>query len=209
MHLPHYFEETRTEVLHEFMRAHPFAILLTQSADGLEADHLPFVLATSPSPRLQGHIAKGNTLRARQENAEAMVIFQGPQAYISPSWYPGKQETGNAVPTWNYAVVHVRGQLRMIEDPQWLRQHLEALTNDHEAARPIPWKLEDSSADFTNRLMQGIVGIEIFITSLTGKWKLSQNRSASDRAGLIAGLEQEGQAEAQALAELMKSTERR
>lgn len=206
MYLPQHFEETRVAVLHELMSTHPFAVLITACADGLDANHLPFVLAPDPSPlgTLQAHIAKANTLRDQQLDLDALVVFQGPQAYVSPGWYPSKQETGNAVPTWNYVVVHARGPLKFIEDPDWLRKHLEKLTHAHEGARPAPWKLEDSSEGFINRLMHGIVGIEIPLTSLTGKWKLSQNRSAKDRAGVIAGLEQEDKAEALALAQFMK-----
>lgn len=206
MYLPHPFEETRIDVLHALMRTHPFAVLVTQSERGLEANHLPLVLVADVSPlgTLQGHIAKANPLRD-QAALDALVIFQGPHAYVSPSWYPSKQEGGNAVPTWNYVVLHARGPLRLIEDPEWLRQHLNDLTDAHEAARTTPWKLEDSSDDYINRLMRGIVGIEIPIASISGKWKLSQNRSASDRAGVIAGLEQEESPEALALADLMRS----
>lgn len=207
MYVPKHFEESRVDVLHELIRAHPFGALITLTAAGLEANHIPLVLDPEPTPFgvLHGHVARANPLwHEFQSEVEALVLFQGPHAYISPDWYPSKQEAGKAVPTWNYAVVHAQGPLRVVEDPVWLRSHLEALTDHHEAGRDTPWQVADAPVDFLEKLMSAVVGIEIPITRLFGKWKVSQNRSVADREGVVKGLLQEGHADAAAMAQFVR-----
>lgn len=209
MHVPKHFEETRIDVLHAFIRAHPFATLITLSADGLEANHLPLVFDSEPAPlgTLRGHVARANPVwQHYRPDVDALAVFHGPHAYISPGWYPSKRETGKVVPTWNYVVVHAHGPLRVVEDRAWLRSHLETLTAVHEVGRDTPWKITDAPADYIDTLLGAVVGIEIPIAKLVGKWKLGQNRPARDRAGAIEGLLQEGNANAAAIAELMRAT---
>lgn len=191
MYLPEPFAETRVDVLHELIRAHPLGTLVTLTPSGLDASHIPFEIEPEPSPlgTLQGHVARANPLwRELSADTEALVIFQGPDAYVSPSWYPSKRRTGRVVPTWNYAVVHAAGPLQPIEDRAWLRALVERLTGRHEAGRAAPWKVTDAPADFVERMLDAIVGIEIPLTRLIGKWKVSQNRPAEDRAGVAEAL---------------------
>lgn len=204
MYLPGHFAESRVEVLHALMRAQPFATLVTQGADGLTADHLPLQLATDGAGMglLQGHVARANPL-AQCADADVLVVFHGPQAYVSPSWYPTKQEHGRAVPTWNYVVVHARGRLRTINDPAWQRHNLETLVERHEAGFDQPWQIADAPADYIDSMMRAIVGIEIVVTALSGKWKTSQNQPAINRAGVVAGLRRQGTADALQMAELV------
>jgi transcriptional regulator len=211
MYIPSQFSETRVEVLHELIRAHPFGTVVTLTDAGLEANHVPFVLEPSPQPlgTLRGHVARANPLwREFRPEIEALVIFQGPHAYVSPGWYPTKQETGKVVPTWNYAVVHARGPLRVVEDAAWLRDQIEALTDRQEAGRDERWRVSDAPADFIDRMMGAIVGIEISVESLVGKWKVSQNRPAVDREGVIDGLTGAGTDEALAMARLVREAMR-
>ena len=206
MYLPKQFEETDVGVLHQLIRAHPFAALVTLTRNGLEANHIPFLAQAEPAPygSLQGHIARANPLwRDLESDLQALVIFQGPQTFISPSWYPSKKETAKVVPTWNYAVVHARGQLRVVDDAAWVRAHVQELTNQHEAERPVPWKVSDAPADFLEQMIAAIVGLEICISSLEGKWKVSQNRLPRDREGVIEGLKGEGTDAAAAMASLV------
>jgi transcriptional regulator len=206
MYLPKHFEETEVEVLHQLVRAHPFAALVTLTQNGLEANHIPFLVQSDPAPygTLHGHIARANPLwRDVSPNVHALVIFQGPQTFISPSWYPSKKETTKVVPTWNYAVVHARGPIRVIDDPVWVRAHVEELTNRHETVRPAPWKVTDAPADYIEKMVRMIVGLEIPIAQLVGKWKVSQNRSPRDREGVIDGLKREGTDAAAAMASLV------
>lgn len=206
MYLPKHFEETDVNVLHQLVRAHPFGALVTLTQNGLEANHIPFLVQSDPAPygTLHGHIARANPLwRDVSPNVQALVIFQGPQTFISPSWYPSKKETGKVVPTWNYAVVHARGQIRVMDDPVWVRAHVEELTNRHEAERPAPWKVTDAPADYIEKMAGAIVGLEIPIVQLVGKWKVSQNRSPRDREGVIEGLRREDSDAAAAMATLV------
>lgn len=210
MYIPQYYQEARVEVLHEYIRTHPLGALITLTAGGLDANHIPFEVDPQPSPfgTLRGHIARANPLwHDASENVETLVIFRGPSAYLSPSWYPGKRETGKVVPTWLYAVVHAHGPLRIIEDPAWLLEFVETLTNRHEAGRADPWKVSDAPADFIDALINAIVGIEIPITRLIGKWKINQHRSDRDRAGVIEGLLQEGHEAATVMAGLMRQSD--
>lgn len=207
MYLPKNFEETRVEVLHELMRAHPFAALVTHGDSGLNADHLPFMLDPEPAPygTLRGHIARANPLwQTVADGAAALVLFQGPESYITPSWYTTKQETGMVVPTWNYAVVHAQGPLRFIDDRGWLRDFVSALTDRHEAGRPTPWAVRDAPDHFIDTLAASIIGVELTIARLIGKWKVSQNRPPRDRDGVVAGLHAEGSPDALAMAELVQ-----
>lgn len=186
MYMPKHFVETRVETLHGLIRAYPFATLVTHAAAGLTANHLPFELVGDV---LHGHVARGNELM-QLNGAEVLLIFQGPDGYISPNWYPSKHETGREVPTWNYAVVHVHGRLRVIDDAVWLRRLLETLTDHHEAIQPQPWKITDAPEDHIEKSLRAIVGLEITIERIEGKFKLSQNHPARNRAGVIAGLHQ-------------------
>jgi transcriptional regulator len=208
MYLPKSFEPADAETLRQFMRAHPFGALVTMTGNGLDANHIPFVFDAEPLPygTLRGHVARANPIwRECQAGAEALVIFQGPDSFISPSWYPTKQETGAVVPTWNYIVVHAHGSVRVVEDGEWLRMHVEALTDRQEAGRDAPWAVSDAPADYIQKLVGAIVGIEIRISRLAGKWKLSQNRSERDRAGVVDGLLREGTESANTMASLVRS----
>ena len=203
MYMPSYFKETRSEALHALMRAYPFATLVTHGDAGLAANHLPFELV---GDHLHGHVARGNEL-ARADGAEVLVIFRGPEGYVSPNWYPSKHETGREVPTWNYAVIHVHGRLRVVEDHTWLRQLLERLTDRHEAGQPKPWHVSDAPADHIEKSLGGIVGLEISIDRIEGKFKLSQNHPAANRAGVVEGLRQRSSRGDAELADLMLQQE--
>lgn len=212
MYLPRHFEETDVRVLHQFIRAHPFAALVTATTAGLDANHIPFVLESEPAPNgcLRGHIARANPLwRECAPAAEALVLFQGANAFVSPSWYPSKLDTGKVVPTWNYVVVHAHGPLRFIDDAAWVRAHVETLTNQHEHERAAPWRVTDAPADFIDRLVEGLVGLEIPIARLAGKWKVSQNRSDRDREGVVDGLTAEGTKSAATMADLVRKAAER
>jgi transcriptional regulator len=199
MYLPKSFEETRSEVLHGLIRAYPFATMVVSGAEGLVANHPPFEIIGNA---LHGHVARGNEL-ARMDGSEVLVIFGGPDGYISPNWYPSKHETGREVPTWNYAVVHVHGRLHVIDDAAWLRRLLETLTDRHEATQPQPWHVADAPADHIEKSLRAIVGLEVVIERIEGKFKLSQNHPSRNRAGVIAGLRERDGAGDTELADLM------
>lgn len=205
MYLPRHFAETRSEVLHALMRAHPFATLVTQGGTSLSADHLPLHLAAAIGPlgALQGHVARANPLWQHADRTEVLTIFHGPQAYVTPSWYASKRADGKAVPTWNYVVVQARGRLRVIEDPAWLRAQLETLVESHEAGFAEPWRINDAPPDYIEKMLTAIVGIEIVISEVTGKWKVSQNQPAINRAGVVAGLREQGTDNSLQMAELV------
>lgn len=196
MYLPSHFEESRPEVLHELVRAHPLGLLVTLGPAGLQANPVPFMLDAGASgegdasaPVLRAHVARANPVwREARADVESLVVFQGPQAYISPSHYATKAQTGKVVPTWNYVVVQARGTLRAVDDAPWLHALVTRLTERHEASRAAPWAVSDAPDDYIATMLRGIVGIEIRLTSLTGKWKVSQNRSADDRDGVARGL---------------------
>ena len=191
------------------MQAHPFGVLVTMTRRGLDANHIPFLIDADPAPHgtLRGHVARANPVwQDVQLSTDALVIFQGPDSFISPSWYPSKLETAAVVPTWNYVVVHAHGHLRVIQDSVWLRAHVEALTSRHEQDRAAPWAVTDAPADYIQKMVGAIVGIEIQIARLTGKWKLSQNRSERDRAGVVDGLMGEGTESASAMAALVRDS---
>lgn len=206
MYIPQAFAESRVEQMHGLMRKFPLATLVRLGADGLAADHIPLQLSAEPLPWgcLRGHVARTNPVwRDCPPKQEVLAVFHGPNAYISPSWYASKAVTGKAVPTWNYAVVHAYGRLRVHDDPAWLLAMLESLTDRHESAFPDSWKLADAPDGFVESLLPSIVGIEITISRLEGKWKTSQNRPAPDRAGVANGLAEIGSPDSLTMAGLV------
>ncbi len=204
MYQPRHFVETREHALHGLIDAHPFATLVANAAAGMAVNHLPFV---RQGDVLRGHVARGNELAA-MDGAAVLAIFHGPQGYVSPNWYPSKHANGGReVPTWNYAVAHVHGRLRVVHDAGWLLGLLDALTDRHEASEPSPWKVADAPADHVQKLLSAIVGIEIAIERIEGKFKLSQNHPDANRAGVIGGLTRRGQGDDLALAALMQKQE--
>ncbi|AMO98576.1 putative FMN-binding domain protein [Collimonas arenae] len=208
MYIPKQFDEPRLEVLHDLIRARPLSTLVTLASSGLNANHIPLLLSPELGSfgTLHGHVARANPLWSDyQKDVEVLAIFQGPDAYITPSWYATKAETGKVVPTWNYAVAHAYGTLRIIDDTTWLRAHLTALTAHNEAAFPAPWQVSDAPHDYTEKLMGAIVGIEIVITRLSGKWKVSQNQPPQNQAGVIDGLRARGGDEFRAMAALVEA----
>lgn len=207
MYIPNHFAEPRVDVLHQLIRSRPLATLVTLSSSGLNANHIPLHLSEQPAPfgALSGHVARANPIwNDIANNVEVLAIFHGPDAYISPSWYPTKAATGKVVPTWNYAVAHAYGTLRVIDDASWLRTHLEMLTAQNEAMFAEPWRIDDAPSDFTENLIGAIVGIQIAITRLSGKWKVSQNQSAENRAGVVNGLHARGGMDAAEMAALVE-----
>ena len=204
MYLPSHFDEKRLDVLQALVRRHPFGLLVTQGTDGPIANGVPFLLDPDGAGglgTLRGHVARANPVwREAATDVPSLVVFQGPDAYVSPSWYPAKAEHGKVVPTWNYVMVQARGRLRAIDDPAWLLQLVTRLTERHEGPRSAPWAVGDAPADFVQSLLRAIVGIELELTALTGKWKVTQNRSAADRAGVVGGLQADGGEAAHALA---------
>ena len=188
MYLPAHFAITQPHELHRIVREHPLGILVTLTAEGLDANHLPFEFdpAQGPLGKLTGHVARANPLWQQCRNgADVMVIFRGAQGYISPNGYPSKHETHRLVPTWNYEAVHAHGRLTIRDDERFVRGVVARLTRHHEAQEPKPWKMGDSAPDYIDAMLRAIVGIEIAITRLEGKAKLSQNRELRDREGAI------------------------
>ncbi len=208
MYQPPHFREDRLDVQHALIRAHPFGALVSIGPDGLTANHYPFTVdaVAGPLGTLRAHMSKANTQWKSLDGAgEVLAIFQGDEGYITPSWYETKRETGKAVPTWNYALVHVYGRARAIQDRDWLARHVSELTDLHEAGREEPWAVSDAPSDFVDGLLKGIVGVEIEITRIEGKWKMSQNRPAADRAGVVEGLAAQGDERSRALAGLVEA----
>jgi len=205
MYLPKHFEETRPEILRGLIEAHPLGTLVTLTPGGLEANHIPFEFDDGPPATLTGHVARANPLWSDfLPDTEALVIFQGPGTYVSPAWYPAKAAHGRVVPTWNYTAVHAYGRIRAVEDPRWLRRFVERLTNRHEADRPGPWKVSDAPAEYVDRMLGAIVGLEITVSRLVGKWKMSQNRDAADRQGVARALRESDEASTRAMADLIE-----
>jgi transcriptional regulator len=194
MYQPPAFLEERLEILHALIRAHPLATLITAGTGGLIANLLPFTLIdTNDKGILRAHLAKANPqVDALKKGSETLVVFHGPQAYITPSWYASTREHGRVVPTWNYVVVQVRGTPRVIDDPGWLRVQVDALTSGQEDHRSEPWKTTDAPELFIEGQLRAIIGLEIPILAIEGKWKVSQNRSTADRQGVYEGLQAEG-----------------
>jgi transcriptional regulator len=188
MYQPASFREDRVEVLHALMRAHPLATLVTAGASGLIANLLP--VSFSDGAVLRAHLANGNDqLPALRQGSEVLMIFQGPQAYVTPSWYPSKAEHGRVVPTWNYAIVQVRVISRVIDDPAWLRAQLEELTASQKSGRDKPWQVSDAPPPYIEKALCAITGFEVAVQAIDGKWKVSQNRSDLDRLGVANGLQ--------------------
>ena len=206
MYLPPAFREDRLDIQHAFIRANSFGTLVTMGADGLTANHIPFVIDTDASSHgtLRGHLSRANPQwQSLDASQDALVIFQGPESYITPSWYATKAETGKVVPTWNFTAVHVWGRPRVIEDTDWLARQIDGLTAMHESGRARPWSVSDAPADFVVAQMKGIVGIEIEIVRIEGKWKVSQNRPQADRDGVVRGLSAAGDENSRAMAQLV------
>jgi len=206
MYLPPHFEESRVEILHDLMRAFPLATVVTLSTDGLNANHIPLLLSCGPGPfgTLRGHIARANPmLDDLVPNLEALAVFHGPDRYITPSWYPTKKEHGKVVPTWNYAVVHAYGALRVVDDADWVRNLVETLTTQQEAPFSEPWSVSDAPQEFVHQRLGAIVGIEMVITKLKGKWKVSQNQPVQNQTGVVQGLKGLGEDSASEMAYLV------
>ncbi|HET9977652.1 MAG TPA: FMN-binding negative transcriptional regulator [Burkholderiaceae bacterium] len=186
MYLPKHFEQNDRAALVALMRERPLATLVIAAPGGPTADLIPLEFDDAGNT-LRGHVARANPLW-RHAGAQALAVFTGPEAYISPGWYASKREHGKVVPTWNYTMVQARGVLRAVDDAPWLRALVGRLTDQHEARQAAPWKVDDAPADFVQQTLRAIVGIEIALDALVGKWKVSQNRSAADRAGTAQGL---------------------
>ncbi|CAM2144687.1 transcriptional regulator [Pararobbsia alpina] len=195
MYLPEAFEESKPDALHALIRANPLGAVIIHTEDGLDANHLPFLLDIDEHGKavLRGHVARKNAFATLSTaGTDTLVIFEGPSAYISPNWYPSKQTTHEVVPTYNYAVVHVHGKLTPIDDPRWVRGLVARLTQRMESTQPKPWKMGDAPSDYLDQMIEKIVGIEITVDRMIGKWKMSQNRTAEDRAGVVQGLASTG-----------------
>jgi transcriptional regulator len=195
LYVPEHFRETRIEVLRAFVERHSFGTLVAVTPEGITANHIPMqLLSGSDGPGLlRGHIARANPLwRLLEPGASVLAVFIGPDHYVSPSWYPSKHEHGEAVPTWNYATVHVKGHIRFIDDPGWLRTLVESLTDEHERQSVNRWRITDAPADYIAAMLRAIVGFEIQVSAIEGKFKGSQNRSAADRAGVAEALRAAG-----------------
>ncbi len=206
MYQPPAFKEDRVDVLHGLIGAHPFATLVCLVDGTLTANHIPLMLHAELGEKgtLRGHVARANPIwKDYDAGVDVIAVFQGVQHYITPSWYPTKKEHEKVVPTWNYAVVHAHGPMRVFKEADWLRAQVESLTDQQEAGRDESWAVTDAPADFVNRQLRGIVGIEIPIVRLEGKWKLSQNRGEEDRHGVIDGLDKENAADARQMAKII------
>jgi transcriptional regulator len=206
MYIPPYHAENEPATLQGLIDDYPLGSWVTLSAGALTANHIPFVLDRSRGEfgTLRGHVSRANNVwQQLSAEPESLVIFQGPQSYITPSWYPSKQLDGRVVPTWDYAVVHAHGRPRAIEDPRWIAQLLSDLTDRNEAKQPLPWQVADAPADFIAKLARAVVGIEIPLSRLVGRWKLSQDETMPDRLGTVAGLAAAGDANSAALARLV------
>ena len=205
MYLPEHFAETDAAALQRLIADHPLGMLVTHGSDGLDADHLPFEFdpAAGACGVLSAHIARANPLWQRcPSGTSVLVVFRGADGYVSPSWYPSKHETHRQVPTWNYTVVHVHGTLTVRDDERFVRGVVARLTRRHEAGEPVPWKMGDSAPDYIDSMLRNIVGIEVAVTRLVGKAKLSQNKDARDRLGAAEALQARGH---DALAQAMRA----
>jgi transcriptional regulator len=205
MYQPPHFREDRVEVQHALIRAHPLGLLITAGPGGLMANPIPFLIDPGASERgtLRCHLARANAQwRELTAVEECLVVFQGPQDYVTPSWYATKRETGKVVPTWNYATVHAWGRPQVIDDEAWLRRQIEDLTRSREHVRAAPWTVDDAPLEFVSAQLKGIIGVEIPIVRIEGKWKMSQNRPEADRIGVVAGYREQGETAA-AIADLV------
>ncbi len=207
MYIPKQHEETRVEVMHALIASQPLGTWTVLGQGELITNHLPFQIDPHSGPlgTLRGHIARANPVwQAPPTHVLSSVAFHGPQAYISPSWYPSKEEHGRAVPTWNYVVVHAAGTPRFIEDRDWLIDQVSKLTDAHESNRLPPWSVADAPADYIDKMLAAIIGVEIPIERLTGKWKISQNRPLEDQLGVIEGLHKQNEMQSAAIADLIQ-----
>ena len=202
MYQPRHFRQDQPQHWQSLVAQFPLATLVTVTSDGLLANHVPLLWRDAPGGSLVGHVARANPLWQIADGQPALAIFQGPQGYVSPGWYPGKAEHGKVVPTWNYAVVHCHGRLQVHDDPDWLRALLQDLTDAHEGHRPQPWQVGEAPADYLAAQLRAIVGIELQIERVEAKFKLSQNKSAADLAGIQSGLT--GAAASPSLADWMR-----
>jgi transcriptional regulator len=212
MYTPKAFEVTDLPLLHAAMKQSELATLVTITTNGLVATHLPLLLDETRGEygTLTGHVSRANVQwRETDANAEALIIFLGLDSYVSPNWYPAKQETGRVVPTWNYAAIHAYGRITFIEDPEWLRAMVSDLTKKHEASFPAPWQVTDAPAVYIDSQLKAIVGFEFQIVRLEGKQKFNQNRSVEDRLGVIEGLRELEDGRKTQVAELMEGIESR
>ena len=207
MYIPKHFEQSNPQALQDLIRSAPLASLVTLGTQGLNANPIPlYFQANNSLGLLQGHVARANPIwRDYDVQVEALAIFHGSDAYISPNWYPSKAEHHKEVPTWNYIVLNVYGHLRVQDDPVWLRGFLEKLTAQQEANFAKPWQLTDAPEDYLQKMLKAIVGIELEITRWEGKWKLSQNKAIPEYQGVIAGLKGIQVADAMALASVLQS----
>ena len=205
MYQPPHFRIEDRETMLDAIRAHPLGLLVTAGPGGLVANPVPFILAgDGERTLLRCHLARPNAQwREIAAGAQTMVVFQGVDRYVTPSWYATKRESGKVVPTWNYVMVQVRGPARVTDDPEWLMTQISALTDMHEGPRAEPWAVSDAPADFVRAQARGIVGVEIEAAEIAGKWKVSQNRNEADRDGVAAGLRAEPDAAAEAMAALV------
>jgi transcriptional regulator len=207
VYIPAANRETDPSALRRFIRQNPLCALVTMSAHGIIASHIPIVLHDSESGFgiLRGHVARGNfQWRDFDAAVESLAIFTGPHHFISASWYPGKKTHGREVPTWNYVAVHAYGQLRAIEDPHWILEHLRSLTDQQEVITEVPWKVDDAPPEFIAKTSLAIVGLELQITRVEGNWKVSQNRQDEEALAVIDGLNQMGTAESAAMCNLIR-----
>ncbi|HJT06834.1 MAG TPA: FMN-binding negative transcriptional regulator [Stellaceae bacterium] len=211
MYLPKDFKEERVPAMHEAIRQARLGTLITLGPDGMEASHIPMLVDPEPAPfgTLKGHIARANPQwRRATSGVQALAVFLGPDAYITPAWYETKRQSGKVVPTWNYVAVHAYGSLEFYEDADRLLALVTRLTETHEAGRAQPWAVSDAPKDFIAGMLKAIVGFELPIARLEGKWKMSQNRPAADRAGTIAGLTAEGGEKDVAVADIVAQRSR-
>ncbi len=206
MYNPSIFREERLDVLQGVIRDHALGTLVTADENGIVANLIPFSLNAKGSGKgvLRAHMAKGNRqVAALRKGAEALIIFHGPQSYITPSWFPTKAEHGKAVPTWNYVVVQARGKPAVTENPKWLLEQFNSISSQHEEGRAHPWKVSDAPESYIAEQMQAVVGVEIPIERIEGKWKVNQDRSKEDQQGVIMGLQKEDD-EAKAMAKMVE-----
>ncbi len=208
--MPSTFREDRLDVLQEAIAAYPLATLITTGSEGIEVSHVPLLyVQTGDTAVLRGHIARANPQwKETHADGQALAIFSGPQHYVSPAWYPSKREHGKVVPTWNYIAVHVRGSVTFKTDPEWLRQLVEDLTSSQEGKLGTGWRVTDAPKEFIDGQLAAIVGVELTVQAIEGKWKLSQNRNEADREGVIAGLEAVGSEPARVVAQVMRGERR-
>jgi len=205
MYLPKHFQVDDLQILAQLITEYPLATLVGNLDGHLEVNHLPLMLSAN-GKKLHGHIARTNPLVkvAEQDKRDVTAVFHGPNAYITPAWYPSKQETGKVVPTWNYAVVHAEGKFSLINDPSWIRQHVSQMTSIHEPTYQSNWKLDDAPEEYVQMMLKAIIGVEIEVSNLVGKFKLSQNRSPSEYAGVVENLQKYPEENLQAMLHLMR-----